>query len=134
MACCWAYAGIKVRDYDRSKWYPHTTVILSLAFQNLTKNNRLKRVLLKTKDVLDFENIYSNTLFCFSKEISKPKALPKQTLVWSKKQLLKRGILKKFCSHKKLLAYFKCFGNLAPKSKWYLKRCFKTFVCALEKN
>jgi len=32
------------------------------------------------------------------------------------------------------LAYSKCFENLAPISKYYLKRCFKPFVCALEKK
>jgi len=61
------------------------------------KSNRLKRVLLKTKGVLDLENLCSNTLPCFNKEFSKPKELPKQTLVWSK-NTFQKGILKKFSS------------------------------------
>jgi len=54
-----------------------------------------------------------------------------------KKILLKSGIQKKILpltsSPSKLLAYFKCFENLAPISKCYAKRCFKPFICVLEK-
>jgi len=36
------------------------------------------------------KNLHSNTLSCFNKVISKPKALPKQTLVWSKNNIQKK--------------------------------------------
>ena len=101
------------------------------------KSNRLKRVLFKRKEVLDFENLRSNTLSCFKQRDFKTlRALPKQTLAWSKNNFQKVGFWKCFLplipSPSKLLAYFKCFENLAPISKCYAKRCFKPFICVLE--
>jgi hypothetical protein len=50
MACCRAYAGIEEHDCDSSKWNPHTTMILSLAFQNLAaKTTALKEFYLKQR-------------------------------------------------------------------------------------
>jgi hypothetical protein len=59
-ASTWFAAGrmqvLRYMTVTASKWYPHTTLILSLAFQkkNLLKKQQFeKRVLFQTKDVLD---------------------------------------------------------------------------------
>jgi hypothetical protein len=52
-------------------------------------------------------------------------------LPWSKNGIQRNGILKKFAPFK-LLAYFKRFENLVPISKYFVKRCFKPFVCVFE--
>ena len=95
--------------------------------------NRLKTVLLKTKEVWISKISVQLPYLVFKKEISKPKTLSKKNPFW-KNYFLKSGIQKKILpltsSPSKLLAYFKCFENLAPISKCYLKSCFKPFVSA----
>ena len=72
-----------------------------------------------------------------NKEISKPKALPKQILIWSKNNFQKRGIWKGFhpitTLPSKLLASFKCFKDLALISNALWKDTSNPFVCVLEK-
>jgi len=114
-------------------WYPHTTLILSLAFQKpYFKSNNLKRVLLQTKDVLDFKNLYLKTLPCFIKRFQNSKLCEINYCLRVRKTAFKKMEFWKVLPHSKLLASLKRFEKLAPISKCFVKRCFKPFVCVFE--
>jgi hypothetical protein len=77
------------------------TIILSLAFQNLTtKATASKEFYLKQRMFWISKNLHSNTVSHFNKEISKPNVLPKQTLVWCKNNFQKGGFSKSFVPFK----------------------------------
>jgi hypothetical protein len=56
MACCRAFVGIEVRDYDRSKWYLHTMVILSLSFsKTLLQKQQFEKSSISNKRSFGFQ-------------------------------------------------------------------------------
>ena len=103
------------------------------------KSNRLKRVLFKTKDVLDFKNLHSNTLSYFNKEFPNPKTLPKQTLIWSKNNFQKGQNLKKFCFVNffivKAVGLFQMFWKPCSYYKMLFEKMFQTLcLCPWKKG
>jgi len=80
MACYRAYAGIRVRDHDRSKGYPHTTIILGLTFQNLaTKITVSKEFPLKQSMLWISKSLFKYPIL-FKQRFQNPKLYPNQPL------------------------------------------------------
>ena len=100
------------------------------------KNNRLKRVLLKTMDVLISKIPVQIPYFVLTKKFQNPMICQNKLLFGVKTTLKKGGFWKKFLpltfSLSKLSACVKCFENLAPISKCHAKRCFKPLFVSLK--
>jgi hypothetical protein len=82
-----------------SKWYPHTSLILSLAFQNLTSKATAFKEFCSKQRIFGFQNIYSKTLSCLIKRFQNSKLCENKLWFWSKSGFQKereREILKSF--------------------------------------
>jgi hypothetical protein len=116
-----------------SKWYPHTSLILSLAFQKpCFKNIYIKRVLLKDKGMFWISKSLLKILSGFIKGF-KTQALRKWTLVLGINTALnEKEILKSFAPFK-TFGLFQCFENLTLNSKCFAKRYFNPFCVCVSK-
>jgi hypothetical protein len=109
-----------------SKWYSHTSSVLSLAFQKpYLKSNHFKRILFKPKNVCVSKSSMKYPIL-FNKEISKSKVLPKQIFVWSKNDFQK---FVESSAPIKTLGPFQIFWNSASILKYLAKRVFQ-IICA----
>jgi len=138
MASCRAYAGIEVHDHDRSKWYPHTTVILSLAFQNLTsKATACKEFYLKQRMIWISNISFWIPYSCFNKEYQNPKLCQNRPML-GVKTTFKGGFWKSFLP---LTSYHQNSWPISNVLKTLLlfqndlrKNNSNPFVCVIQNN
>jgi hypothetical protein len=140
MACCWAYAGIKVHDYDRSKWYLHTMVILSLVLLNPTsKASAWKEFYLKQRKIWIAKMSVQIPYYVPKQRDFKLKIFVRTNFYLKQNNLWGKKNLEKFCCVKnpfavKTLGLFQTFWKSCSYFKMPCEKILQNPLCVSLKN